>query len=229
MNKKNYKVNEIKQGGGPRERLLEKGPDALSDSELLAIVFMMGNRNENVLEMSNRVLKEYGSRSIANVRDVSQVMEMLGLGFAKASQLVAVFELGRRFFAEHSELMPTIKGPQDVYELLEPMRKVAKEEMRALYLNSRNKVIREQLISLGNENMNIVSPKEILHPAIELMSRGIIISHNHPSGDHDPSQEDLKFTEKLRKACEIMGVSLLDHVIISARGYTSLMELGYLK
>lgn len=223
-----YSFKQIYSDSLPREKLIEFGPDGLSNAELLAIIFMTGTRSENVLELSNRVIKEYGSRSITEVKDTSKIMDLLGLGQSKAAQVIAVFELGRRFFREQSQRLPVIRDPEDVYKLLEHMTRLKKEELRALYLNSRQVVIREELISLGSENMNIVSPKEIIHPAVELMAKGIIIVHNHPSGELKPSEEDKVFTNNLKEACNIMQVQLLDHLVISSGGYLSFASDGLL-
>lgn len=223
-----YSFKQIHSDSLPREKLIEFGPDGLSNAELLAIIFMTGTRSENVLELSNRVIKEYGSRSITEVKDTSKIMDLIGLGQSKAAQVIAVFELGRRFFREQSQRLPVIRDPEDVYKLLEHMTRLKKEELRALYLNSRQVVIREELISLGSENMNIVSPKEIIHPAVELMAKGIIIVHNHPSGELKPSDEDKIFTNNLREACNIMQVQLLDHLVISTGGYLSFAMDGLL-
>ena len=223
-----YSFKQIHSDSLPREKLIEFGPDGLSNAELLAIIFMTGTRSENVLELSNRVIKEYGSRSITEVKDTSKIMDLLGLGQSKAAQVIAVFELGRRFFREQSQRLPVIRDPEDVYKLMEHMTRLKKEELRALYLNSRQVVIREELISLGSENMNIVSPKEIIHPAVELMAKGIIIVHNHPSGELKPSEEDKVFTNNLKEACNIMQVQLLDHLVISSGGYLSFATDGLL-
>lgn len=222
----NYKFSDKFSTKGPREKLIDNGPDALSNAELLAIIFVTGTRDENVLELSNRVIKDYGSRSIINIKDVGKAIELIGLGRSKACQLVATFELGRRYYLEQSSRMPTIRGPEEVFKIMSHMSKLKKEELRAIYINSRQKIIREELISLGNENMNIVSPKEILQPAVELMAKGIIIVHNHPSGEVEPSDSDIKFTEKMAVAAEILGIGLVDHLIIGNENYYSFSENG---
>lgn len=220
-----YQLKNISQDKRPREKLIHDGPDILSNEELLAIIFVTGTRNEDVLSLSKRVFQEYGTRSILNIKDVGKVMGMLGLGKSKACQLVSLFELGRRFYQEQSSRMPTIRTPEDVYNILRNLEKQKKEELRALYINSRQKVIREELISLGSENMNIVSPKEILQPAIEILARGILIAHNHPSGDNTPSEEDVLFTKRLIEGCEIIGIEFLDHIVIG-NGYMSMKEMN---
>lgn len=205
----------------PREKLLQHGPDVLSNAELMAIIFVTGTKNESVFEIASRCLKEYGSRSITNVRDVSKTAELLGIGLSRASQLVAAFELGRRFFKEDTGRMPYIRGPEDIYKYYKYMASLKREEVRAIYLNSRQRVIHEELLSIGGVDRVAISPAVVLQPAIELMCKSIILVHNHPSGELEPSREDIDFTRQVRSACEILGVSLLDHIII-AEGYQSI-------
>ncbi len=223
-----YSVKQLPSEKQPRERLILQGPDSLSNSELLAIIFGTGTRNESVLEMASRVIKEYGSRSIIEIRDVNRAIDLLGLGKVKACQLVACFELGRRFYREESGKFPIIRDPKDIYELLPEMRNLRKEEIRGLYLNSRQKLIYSETISVGNLNANIVEPRDIFQPAIEFCALAIVVVHNHPSGDPSPSSEDIEFTKKMNKAGKILGIQLLDHVIISKNDFYSIRSGGHL-
>lgn len=223
-----YSFKEIHADNLPREKLYKYGPDKLTNAELLSIIFVTGSREENVLELSNRVIKEYGSRSITEARSVENVVNILGIGQAKAAQLVAVFELGRRFFREQSQRLPVVRDPADVFELLSQLGKQKKEELRALYLNTRQVVIREELLSLGSENMNIITAREIIQPAVELMARGLILVHNHPSGIAEASDEDIEFTTKVKDACRLMQIQFLDHIIIADDKYYSFSEEGLL-
>ncbi|MBN1331497.1 DNA repair protein RadC [Candidatus Dojkabacteria bacterium] len=199
----------------PREKLIAHGPDVLSNAELLATIFITGTRKEGVLDLSARCLKEYGSRSITNIKDVGKVQDILGLGNAKACQLVALFELGRRFFKETNERMPVIRDAEDVYKLFKSMGKLKREELRAIYLNTRQRIIHEELISIGGADSINTSVKNILQPAVELLSKSIILLHNHPSGDTVPSRQDILFTQKVRSACDLLDIQLLDHIIIA--------------
>lgn len=198
----------------PREKLVSFGPDVMTNAELLATVFITGTRKEGILDLSARCLKEYGSRSIVNIRDVSKVRDLLGLGNAKACQLVALFELGRRFYKETSDRMPVIRGPEDVYKLFKHMKRLKREELRAIYLNTRQRVIHEELISIGGVDEMSVPVQNILQPAVELMAKSIILIHNHPSGNSKPSNEDITFTKQVKQACELLGIVLLDHLVI---------------
>ena len=219
---KKYSVKQLPKDNRPRERLINLGPDSLSNSELLAVIFGTGTRNEGVVELSSRIIKEYGSRSITEIRDVNRAIDLIGLPKVKACQLVSCFELGRRFFREDTGRLPTIRDPKDVYDLCQDMGRLKKEEIRGVYLNSRQKLIHIETISIGNLNTNIVQPRDIFQPAIELSALAVIVTHNHPSGELSPSKEDLSFTKNLKDAGKILGIQVLDHLIISKNGYRSI-------
>lgn len=224
----NYSIKQLPADKQPRERLIDRGPDTLSNSELLAIIFGTGTRNEGVLDLASRVIKEYGSRSITEIRDVNKAVDLLGLGKVKACQLISCFELGRRFFREDIGRLPTIRDPKDVYELLPGMRRLKKEEIRGLYLNSRQKLIHEETISVGSLNTNIIEPRDIFQPAIEFSALAVILVHNHPSGDPAPSDEDIAFTKRILDAGKILGVQLLDHIVVARNGFVSIRnEIGF--
>ncbi|MBD3280654.1 DNA repair protein RadC [Candidatus Dojkabacteria bacterium] len=198
----------------PREKLVAYGPDVLTNAELLATIFITGTRQEGVLDLSARCLKEYGSRSITNIKDVGKVQEILGLGNAKACQLIALFEIGRRFFKETNDRMPVIRDGEDVYKLFKHMSRLKREELRAVYLNTRQRIVHEELISIGGADAINTSVKNILQPAVELLAKRVILIHNHPTGDLEPSLQDKRFTQKVRIACELLDIELLDHIVI---------------
>ncbi|MCK4423815.1 MAG: DNA repair protein RadC [Candidatus Omnitrophica bacterium] len=211
---------------GPREKLIKQGPDALKSAELLAIILNTGYRGQNVLELANRIIKEYGSKAITQEKNVGRLIENLGLPPVKACQIVACFELGRRFFAEEPGRLPAIRMPEDVFKYLDEMRRLRKEEFRGLYLNTRNKLIHDEVISIGTLTANLVHPREVFAPAIEYLAVGLIVAHNHPSGDPTPSKEDIRLTQRLTEAARIMGIDLLDHIIIGKNSFVSLKEQG---
>jgi DNA repair protein RadC len=221
-------LKELPEEKKPREKLIRYGPDVLRIPELVSIILNTGYRAENVLELSHRVIKEYGSRAIASEKNVGRLMETLGIPPVKACQIIACFELGRRFFQEEPGKMPTIRGPEDVYIYLEDMRKLKKEQFRGLYLNARNKVIHDEVISIGTLTANLVHPREVFQPAIEYLACGVIVAHNHPSGDPEPSEDDLEITRKLASVGKTMDIELLDHIIIGRNKYVSLKEKGIL-
>ena len=217
-------LKEMPEEKKPREKLIRHGPDVLRIPELVSIILNTGYRDENVLELSHRIIKEYGSKAIAGEKNVGRMMETLGIPLVKACQIVACFELGRRFFQEEPGKMPTIRGPEDVYIYLEDMRKLKKEQFRGLYLNARNKVIHDEVISIGTLTANLVHPREVFQPAIEYLACGVIVAHNHPSGDPEPSEDDLEITKKLTEVGKTMDIELLDHIIIGRNKYVSLKE-----
>jgi len=221
-------LKELPEEKKPREKLIKYGPDVLRIPELVSIILNTGYRDENVLELSQRIIKEYGSKAIASEKNVGRIMETLGIPIVKACQIVACFELGRRFFQEEPGKMPTVRGPEDVYIYLEDMRKLKKEQFRGLYLNARNKVIHDEVISIGTLTANLVHPREVFQPAIEYLACGVIVAHNHPSGDPDPSEDDLEITRKLTAVGQTMDIELLDHIIIGKNRYVSFKEKGML-
>ena len=220
------KLKELPAHQRPREKLIKYGPDVLKTPELMAIILNTGYRGETVLELSHRIIKEYGSKAITQEKNVGRLIETLGIPPVKACQIVACFELGRRFFQEEPGKMPTIRNPEDVYRYLEDMRKLKKEQFRGLYLNTRNKVIHDEIISIGTLTTNLVHPREVFQPAIEYLAAGLIITHNHPSGDPNPSEEDLKVTKQMQEVGKTMAIDLLDHIIIGGEKYISLRDRG---
>ncbi len=213
----------------PREKLILHGPAALKNHELLAILLVSGTTKENVLELSRRLIQEYGSRAIAQERSVRRLQETLSLGMNKACQIVAAFELGRRFFEEPAKRSPTILTAEDAYEYVRDMSKFTKEHFRGLYLNTRNRVLRDEIVSIGTLNMSVVHPREVFLPAVEFSAAAVILAHNHPSGDPTPSDEDLEITKQMVAAGKVMGIEVFDHLIIGSDSFVSLQQEGKLK
>lgn len=219
-------VREMEEAERPREKLQRFGPDALKNHELLAIILNTGYRREGVTELSRRIVSEYGSKAIAEERSVERLMSILGLPLVKACQVVATFELGRRFYLEEPGRLPCLRTPEEVHRYAQDMEGLTKEEFRGLYLNARNKVIHDEIISIGTLTANLVHPREVFRPAFEYGCAAIIVVHNHPSGDPSPSEEDTSLTRQLVQVSKIMGIELLDHVIIGKGSFVSLKELG---
>jgi len=220
--KKEYKIQSMPLDDRPRERLVRYGPDVLKNAELLAIILNTGYRDESVLELASRILQEYGSRAITKEKDVKRLMEEAGIPIVKSCQIIACFEIGRRFFMEDTNKMPTIRDAEDVYRYLDDLRDLKKEQFRGLYLNSRNKLIYDEVISIGTLTKSLIHSREIFRPAIEFSSAAVILSHNHPSGDPSPSEKDIRITKQFIEVGKIIGIEVLDHVIIGKDKYTSL-------
>ena len=211
-----------------REKLAEYGAGKMSVAELIAIVLNTGSRKKSIAELSAELLKSYGSNQIKDIKDVKQLQEDYGLPFVKSCQLVACFELGRRLFREPppGAASVTITSPEDVYEFVKDMRELRKEKLRGLYLNARNRIIYKEDISVGTQTANLVSVSDVIRPAIEYAAVGIILVHNHPSGEPDPSDEDIKITKKVAEAAKTFDLNFLDHVIVGKNGFVSLNEMG---
>lgn len=228
MVEKKYKIKEIPIEKRPREKLIKNGPDALTNAELLAIVLNTGlwkkNYYEDVLELSSRILKEYGSKTIINEKNVEKLMRGLEVPKVKACQIVACFELGRRFFKKDEEEI-YIRDSKGAYNYLkDKIGNLKKEQFRGLYFNSRNKLIHDEVISLGTLTTNLVHPREVFQPAIQYSAAAVILAHNHPSGDPKPSEDDIKITQQLIEASKIINIEILDHIIIGKNKYLSLKD-----
>lgn len=216
------KIRDLPDNDKPREKLIEHGPEVLSMNELLAVILQTGTKKEDVLSMTGRIIKEYGEKSAISERDTKRLSESLDIPLAKASQIVACGEIGRRLYKKNENSVAVIRSASDVYEYLKEMRSFSKEQLRGIYLNIHHKVIHDEIISIGTVNTNISHPREVFRPAIEYGAVGIILAHNHPSGVATPSEHDVIITEQLIKAGKIIGIHILDHVIIAKDGFISI-------
>ena len=205
----------------PREKLLAHGPDCLSGTELLAVILTTGTRKEDVLTMTQRIMKEYGDKSIMNARNPATLARDLDIPIGKATQIVAAGELGRRFFQKNGASAPTIRTARDVFEHVKDMREHPKEYLRGLYVNAHYKVIHDEIISIGTVDSNMIHPREVFRPALEYAAAAVILVHNHPSGVTTPSEADLHITEQLIAAGRILGIDLIDHVVVTKNSFAS--------
>lgn len=216
------RVRDLPNDEKPREKLLKGGISSLSSAELLAIVLSVGTKKEEVLAMSSRILKEYGEKTIINQTNPEAIKKELDIPLAKACQIVACFELGRRFLERNEHGLVTIRTAKEAFEYLKDMGKLPKEHLRGLYLNSHYRVIHDEVISVGSLTANIVHPREVFRPAIEYSAAAVILAHNHPSGNSQPTDSDISITKQLIQAGKIVGIDLLDHIVITKDGYTSI-------
>jgi DNA repair protein RadC len=229
MERRSFRLREIPAEERPRERMQVQGPAALSHAELLAILLRTGTRDESSVHLAQRILNECGSLSRLAERSWDELTHIRGIGPAKALQLQASIELGRR--VARSRLPDTVKigSPQDAANLLmEEMRHLREEHFVCLFLNTKNHVIGRQTLSIGSLNASIVHPREVFRAAIRRSSASILCAHNHPSGDPTPSPEDIQLTRRLKEAGELIGIELLDHLVIGDNRYISLKEKGCL-
>ncbi|CAN7567581.1 RadC family protein [Paenibacillus sp. LjRoot56] len=213
----------------PRERMLQLGAGALSHAELLAILLRTGTVAESAIHLASRILSESGGlRSLVDMSK-DQLTQIKGIGDAKALQILAGIELGRRLAKSSFEERITIRSPKDIANLMsEDLRYLQKEHFVCLFLNTKNHVIAQETLSMGSLNASIVHPREVFRAAIKRSSASIICVHNHPSGDPTPSPEDISLTGRLVEAGAIIGIEVLDHVIIGDQRFISLKEQGFM-
>lgn len=216
------KLRDLPPDQKPREKLLALGASALSVSELIAIVIGTGTKKEDVRSMSERILREYGERSLVGNVNPETLSRDLDIPLGKALQIAACAELGKRFFSKNERGIATVRAPRDVFEYLKDMRDLSKEHLRGLYLNNQHKIIHDEVISIGTIDTNIVHPREVFKPALEYSAVAVILAHNHPSGSLEPSDQDLEVTKQLVQSGKIMGIQLLDHVIVTKDDFASI-------
>ncbi len=216
------KVRDLPDEDKPRERVLKNGPTALSVPELLAVILTTGTKKEEVLSMANRIIQEYGERSIMSQKDPNVLSSELNIPIGKATQIVAAAELGRRFYSKNDNGAPTIRTARDVFEYAQDMKSLSKEHLRGIYLNTHYKLIHDEVISIGTLDANIVHPRDVFRPALERAAAAVILVHNHPSGVVKPSGEDVRVTEQIIKAGMIIGIDVVDHVIVTRNSFMSI-------
>jgi len=220
------KIKSLPSDSRPREKLIKHGPLSLSDAELLAIILRTGNKKENVLSLSNKLFSKFDIKKLSRAR-ISNLKRSLGVGDAKACQILACFELGRRLAKFKEDKNITVREAKDIAKLLIPeMSSLKQEHFKGIYLDSRKKIIRTETLFVGSLNESVVHPREIFQIALEENAAALILVHNHPSGDSTPSSFDIEMTKELVKAGEILGISVLDHIIIGDGRYFSLREKG---
>ena len=223
-------IREMPDDERPRERLEHYGPRSLKTEELLAIILRVGTVQENVLELSNRLLREFGGLGGLLSADFGDLCKIHGLGKAKAAQLQAALELGRRLSLLTPEKRAQISRPEDIANLVMlEMGYLAQEQLRVLCLDTKNYVIYQKIVYQGTVNSSAVRASEVFRSAIARNCPAIVVIHNHPSGDITPSPEDVRTTEQLRKAGELLDIELLDHVIVGQHSWISIRErrLGF--
>jgi DNA repair protein RadC len=227
------KIREMPREERPREKLAAHGASALTSPELIAILLRTGRRGANAVEVARQLLEKYGSLTGLTRCTVDELRKVKGIGPAKAVQLVAAFRLGQRL-ARETLAKQKIDSPELVNELVGPeMRRLRKESLRVILLDTRYHLIRVEEVSIGSVNESIAHPRDIFRPALVSSAYAVIVVHNHPSGDASPSQTDHSLTRRLAEAAELLQIKLLDHIIIGAPadgspGYFSFKEAGVL-
>lgn len=204
----------------PREKLQHFGPDQLEDHELIALILGRGSRKEDVFSLSQRLSRGFDREELLTQKKFHEFKKCFQLGEVGASQLMAAIEIGRRFFRTPAS-KKDVSTIEDIFEIVKNMQYLKKEHVRGLYLNTRNRVIHDEIISIGSLDANIFHPREIFRPAIEYSAYAVIIVHNHPSGDCQPSATDLVTTKKIVEASNLLQIPLLDHLIVGENSYYS--------
>lgn len=221
------RIREIPADERPRERLIQYGADVLSTAELLAILLRTGTERHSAVGLAEYLLSTFGSlRGVAGAT-IAEMAQVHGIGPAKAAQIKAAIEFGRRLVAASDEERPKIRSPRDVYNLLGPsLREEKREHFVALLLDTKNGVLRTRTVSVGDLSSSLVHPREVFVEAVRHSAASLIVAHNHPSGDPTPSPEDAAVTRRLQEAGELLGIELLDHIILGDNRWVSLKEKG---
>ncbi|HSX05231.1 MAG TPA: DNA repair protein RadC [Candidatus Saccharimonadales bacterium] len=219
------RVRDLPNHERPREKMLAAGVASLTQAELVAVLWGVGTRSEEVLTMAKRALREYGEKALLREVKPAHLADLLDIPLTKACQLVAALELGRRSYAVGRGGEPAqVRNPEQAYHYFKAMGNYGKEQLRGLYLGAQYQVVHNEVISIGSLSSNIVHPREVFQPAIMRGAVAILIAHNHPSGSLEPSAADIEVTQQLRAAGKILGIELLDHLIITSDGYKSVIE-----
>lgn len=226
--KKSFTISDLPASERPRERLLNLGVNALSAQEILALILGRGAAGESVMVTAQRLLSEFGNLKGVASASIEDLLQVKGIGTAKAAQIKAAFELGRRLEGCGYDLpKKSITNPEDAVKLVRNRLKDKKKEyFLAILLDSKNQPITVAQISVGSLNASIVHPREVFKEAISASAASLILVHNHPSGDAAPSDEDIQITKRLKESGEIVGISVFDHIIIAGNNFTSLKAQG---
>lgn len=233
---KNLKLNGIKfwpVDERPREKLIKSGTDILTNAELISIIIGTGVNTKkgsySAIDLAKNLINKFENLKNISNAGYNELLEIPGLGKAKASKILAAIELGRRIQSEKNGNNTKFRCSEEVANYYIPLMKdLKKEQFKVILLDIKNKVIKDILISQGSLTSSIVHPREVLKPAIQASAASVIFIHNHPSGDPEPSTDDIEITNRLYKSCSILGISLLDHIIVAENGYYSFKQKNLL-
>ena len=216
----------------PREKLIKQGAEKLSDSELLAVIIRTGEGHEqdSAVDLARKLIMRFGSLRNLDSASISELSQIKGIGILKAAEIKAALEIGKRLIKQKAEHKKKIESSEDVVNYYLPyLRDLKKEVFKVMLLDGRNKLINELTISEGGLNSSTVDPKVVIKEAVKESSSALIFVHNHPSGESEPTEEDIKITNRLIQSCELVGLRVLDHIIIGNDNYTSFLEKGLIK
>ncbi len=211
------RIKNLQKADLPRERLVRYGPGKLKDFELLAILLGSGIKGKNVLTLAKAILQKISLVGIKNIT-VQDVNSIKGVGSVKATQIVAIIELSKRFSEDKTEIL----SDKDIWNLCSDIRDSKKEHFIAFYLDTHDKLIERQIISIGTLDTSLVHPREVFEPALTLHAASIILAHNHPSGSLDPSDADIQITQKLIDSGKLLGIPIQEHLIVTKDSYKTI-------
>jgi DNA repair protein RadC len=222
-----FTVRDLPKPERPRERLQKFGPEVLSAQELLALVIGRGIPKKSVMSIAQELLAKFGNIKAISQATIGELSQIKGIGLAKAAQIKACFELGKREELDPEVENFNIKDPEGVVKAIRAsIKDKAKEHFKLILLNPRNKIIGISTISIGTLNASLVHPREVFKDAIVHSAASVVLAHNHPSDDPEPSEDDLTITKRLIEAGKILGVEVIDHIIIAKNGFLSFKEKG---
>jgi DNA repair protein RadC len=222
-----FTIHDLPRQERPRERLQKFGAEALSAQELLALVIGRGIPKKSVMNIAQELLARFGNVKAIGQATIEELSQIKGIGLAKAAQIKASFELGRREELEPELKNFDIKDPESVVKAIRAsIKDKAKEHFKLILLNPRNKIIGISTISIGTLNASLVHPREVFKDAIMHTAASVVLAHNHPSGDPEPSEDDITITKRLIEAGKILGVEVIDHIIVGKNGFFSFKEKG---
>jgi DNA repair protein RadC len=222
-----YRITDLASSDRPRERLEQLGPEALSNAELIAILLRVGIQGENAVQVGQRLLQDCGGIRGLHRASLTEVRKHKGVGLAKAAQIKAAIELGRRLAAYSPNDLPTINSPQDAANLVQyEMQALEKEHLWVMILDTRNRIIHIEKMYQGSINSSMVRVGELFKPVIQRDAVSLIVLHNHPSGDPTPSPDDIALTRAIVQAGKLLDIDVLDHLVIGQGRFTSMKERG---
>ena len=219
------KIKDLPKVERPREKLMKYGPEKLSNSELLAILLRIGRPGRNVVEIAQQILRQRGGENLPKLT-LKELVNLPGIGPVKACEIIASFELSKRLL--QGKKAEIYLKPKDVWEELKDIRDNKKEHFVIFFLDARNQEIKREIISVGSLNANLVHPREVFEPAVRNLAAQIILAHNHPSGDPEPSEDDLEITKRLVESGKILGIDIVDHIIVTKSDFTSFKEKQFI-
>lgn len=227
--KTSFSIKDWPEDERPREKLLKSGPDTLTNAELIALVIGTGIKTKHgsysAIDISKNLIQIYGTlNNLANI-SADEMAASEGMGKAKAAKVIAAVELGRRILSQKNGNNIKFRCSEEVANYYIPLMKdLKKEQFKVILLDVKNKIIKDILVSQGSLTSSIVHPREVLRPAIQSSAASVIFVHNHPSGDPEPSTDDIEITNRLCKSCSIIGINMLDHIIVAENGYYSFRQ-----